>query len=179
MSSGATAAAIGTEQFARALQGPPQRRKFPPCTDGIGCSALARGELRFLNPIQHGSALYKTSEFCCPTVALGALRGLTKYREASLKSYRGGSKTMQSILVAFVAGALSLPSLSFAHDTRRWDDGRGRYERAARPGDPGYYCHRHERKIHKDDTRRHCHSAYNDPHRPTGGRDFWFPWWRR
>jgi hypothetical protein len=83
--------------------------------------------------------------------------------------------------VALVAATLLLPSIGFAHDTRRWENNRGRdrYERAAQPGDPGYYCHRHARKIHKDDNRRHCYNAYNDPHRPIADREFWFPWWRR
>jgi hypothetical protein len=88
---------------------------------------------------------------------------------------------MKKTLVALIAGAVLLPSIGFAHDVRRWDnDGRReRYERVARPGDPGYYCHRHPRSTHRDDARRHCHNAYNDPHRPAGHRGSWFPWWRR
>lgn len=83
---------------------------------------------------------------------------------------------MKRIILAVLVGTLLFPAASFAHDER----GRDRYERrvyhdgrAAEPGDPGYYCHKHKRKTHKTDNgRKHCHSAYNDEHNPDSWRDY-------
>ena len=72
---------------------------------------------------------------------------------------------MNKLFLALMFGTILLPTESFADD-RRGRDSYGwssRYEqREVQSSDPGYYCHRHERKIHKDDVRRHCHSAYSD-----------------
>ena len=87
---------------------------------------------------------------------------------------------MKRTLMALVLGTTLLPAISLAHDDRRWDpySRHGRFEnREARPGDPGYYSHTHKRKIHKDDTRRHCHSIYNDEHNQVSRRDYPDPWW--
>lgn len=94
-------------------------------------------------------------------------------------------KYKKSLLSALILGAMLAPAITFAHDSqRRWDAyhdwGRQYGQREARPGDPGYYCHRHQRRIHKDDVRRHCHSIYNDEHniyshRRRGSS----PWWSR
>lgn len=48
---------------------------------------------------------------------------------------------MKRTLMTLVLAIMALPSVSFAHDDRRWEsyDRRDRYERVARPGDPGYY----------------------------------------
>jgi len=89
---------------------------------------------------------------------------------------------MKKIFLALMFGTMLLPPESFADDRRRWDSygSRGRYEqREAQSGDPGYYCHRHERKTHKDDVRRHCHSAYSDEHGMYADRRRPSPWWRR
>lgn len=91
---------------------------------------------------------------------------------------------MKKIFLALILGTILTPATSYAHDNqRRWDAyGRGDpyAQREARPGDPGYYCHRHERKIHKDDVRRHCHSIYNDDHGVYANqRRNQSPWWRR
>ena len=89
---------------------------------------------------------------------------------------------MKRAMLAIILGTLLLPELGFSHEVRsRLDDLRWRHDAGpvARPKDPGYYCHRHERKIHPDDKRRHCHSAYNDPHGVARDRDFRRPWWRR
>ena len=89
---------------------------------------------------------------------------------------------MKRTIVAIILGTLFLPGLGFSHDVRsRVDYLRWRHDAGpvARRGDPGYYCHRHEQRLHADDKRRHCHNAYNDPHRVTRDRDFGRPWWRR
>lgn len=85
---------------------------------------------------------------------------------------------MKTTILAALLGVTLLPTVSFAHDgdRRGWD----RYDRrvynsgrAVEPGDPGYYCHKHKRKIHKEDNgRKHCHSAYNDEHNPDSWRDY-------
>jgi len=87
---------------------------------------------------------------------------------------------MKRTMTAIILGTALLPAVSFSHDGRRHDHDRWRhrYDRVARPGDPGYYCHTHKRKIHRDDSRRHCHSIYNDPHRDVRDRDFRYPWRR-
>ena len=89
---------------------------------------------------------------------------------------------MKKIFLALMFGTMLLPTEGFGDDRRRWDSyGRpGRYEqRQSQPTDPGYYCHRHERKIHKDDVRHHCHSVYNDEHNSYADRRRPSPWWRR
>jgi hypothetical protein len=88
---------------------------------------------------------------------------------------------MKRLLLSLTFGTMLLPSVGLAHDGRYWEtyDRRYGYERAARPGDPGYYCHRHTRKLSRDDTRRHCHSIYNDPHGVFADRYYPPPWWRR
>lgn len=93
---------------------------------------------------------------------------------------------MKKILLALMLGTVLLPIESFANDPHRRWNAYGRDDhytaRAAHPSDPGYYCHRHERKIHRDDVRRHCHSAYSDPHgvyTHERRRSAPSPWWRR
>ena len=88
---------------------------------------------------------------------------------------------MKRALMAITVVTILLPTISLSHEGRRRDDDRwrDRYERVARPGGPSYYCHRHERRIHRDDTRRHCHSVYNDPHGVVRDRPFRNPWSRR
>ena len=81
---------------------------------------------------------------------------------------------MKRTIFAILLGMTLLPAPGFAHDSRGWDrtDRRVYSEsRAAQPGDPGYYCHKHKRKTNKDDTRRHCHSVYNYEHNPDSWRD--------
>jgi len=89
---------------------------------------------------------------------------------------------MKKTFMAIVLGTILLPGVVFSHDGRSRQDyavWRHNSGPVARRGDPGYYCHKHERKLHPDDKRRHCHSSYNDPHGAVRGRDFRHPWWRR
>ena len=98
---------------------------------------------------------------------------------------------MKRTILAVVLGILLLPTGGFARDRRAWDPyERGRYSQSAevRADDPGYYCHKHKRRISDNDSgRRHCHSDYNDEHNPGTWRDYrdyrstrnrgWWGWW--
>lgn len=85
---------------------------------------------------------------------------------------------MKRLFMAIMLGSLLLPVGVLAHDGdfyRDRDGWRERDHRIARPGDPGYYCHRHRH----GSRRRHCHNIYNDPHRVAAERWHPQPWWRR
>ena len=95
---------------------------------------------------------------------------------------------MKRTILAVALGTMLFPAGGFAHDRRApdpYDRGLYRETRDPQPGDPGYYCHRHKRKVNDKDTgRRHCHSAYNDEHNPGAWRDYgtsrnrgWWGWW--
>jgi hypothetical protein len=95
---------------------------------------------------------------------------------------RKGDRIMNGTIAAMTLAMLLAPAVVFSHEVgSRLDYLRWRHDAGpvARRGDPGYYCHKHQRKIHPDDKRRHCHSAYNDPHGIARERDFRRSWWRR
>jgi hypothetical protein len=88
---------------------------------------------------------------------------------------------MKKAFMALVLGTLLWPADGLAHDTyyREAYGSRDRFEhRVARPGDPGFYCHRHPRRGYRDEPRRHCHSIYNDPHGIAADRGYARPWRR-
>ena len=82
---------------------------------------------------------------------------------------------MKRLILAVLLGITLLPAGSFAHDRRSSEAYDRRVDNENRPaqrGDPGYYCHKHKRQINREDTRKHCHSAYNDEHNPDSWRDY-------
>jgi hypothetical protein len=83
---------------------------------------------------------------------------------------------MSKIFMALILGTVLWPAVAFAHDpyyrNYYWRDRVER--RIARPGDPGFYCHRHSPRLY-----RHCHSIYNDPHRVVADRSYPYPRYRR
>jgi hypothetical protein len=88
---------------------------------------------------------------------------------------------MKKAFMALMLGTALWPADGFAQDPYYRDSyrSRDRFERrVARPGDPGFYCHRHPRTSYRDEPRRHCHSISNDPHGVVADRAYPRPWRR-